>query len=277
MKNKDIKLTPSFKNIIKGNNPRTLVAFNFAIIGLAVYGLLTIPFSWALFLITVLTYSVMICLGISITYHRALTHRALIMHPVLERVGAFIAAMAGTGSPIMWVMTHRMHHRYSDKELDPHPPSKVWKTFFGNYSRVETVGMKEMVRNSFYKFIHKNYFAVVAGYALAIFVLFGVDVFFYMFVYVTLANIAISNALNWFGHSVGRVGYRNYNLKDSSANNPVMAALSFGEGWHNNHHRWPGSANFGVKKHELDISYQVIKFLEKLNIVRNVRTHGEIK
>jgi stearoyl-CoA desaturase (delta-9 desaturase) len=97
-----------------------------------------------------------------------------------------------------------------------------------------------------------------------------------MFIYVTLANIAISNALNWFGHSVGRVGYRNYDLRDSSANNPIMAALSFGEGWHNNHHRWPGSANFGVKKNEFDISYQVIKILEKLNIVRNVRTHREI-
>ena len=269
-------MTPSFKNVIKGNSPKTLVAFNLIIIGLTVYGLLNISFSWALFLITVLTYSVMICFGISITYHRALTHRALAMHPLLERLGAFIAAMAGTGSPIMWVMTHRMHHRYSDKDKDPHPPSKVWKTFFGNYSRVETTGMKEMARNSFYKFLHKNYFAVVAGYALAIFLMFGVDVFFYMFVYVTLANIAISNSLNWFGHSVGRVGYRNYDLRDSSANNPIMAALSFGEGWHNNHHRWPGSANFGVKKNEFDISYQVIKVLEKLNIVRNVRTHREI-
>lgn len=215
----------------------------------------------------------MICLGISITYHRTLTHKSLIMNSKLQNFGAFIASMAGTGSPIMWVMTHRMHHRYSDQDLDPHPPSKVWKTFFGNYSKVDVRGMRDVARNPFFRFLHKYYFAVVATYAAAIYLVFGFEMFFYIFVYVTLANIAISNALNWFGHKQGRIGYRNFNLKDTSSNNPIMAALAFGEGWHNNHHRYPGSANFGVKKYEFDFSFLIIKLLERLKLVSNIRTY----
>lgn len=261
------------KNLVKGNSSITLITFNLLVISLAVYGIFTIPFQLSLFVLTLITYSVMICFGISITYHRSLTHKALVMHPWLEKLGVFAASMAGTGSPIMWVMTHRMHHRHSDQALDPHPPGKVWKTFFGNYSRVDTRGMRDIARQSFNRILHKYYFAIVAAYALTIFLIGGVEVFMYMFVYTTLANIAISNTLNWYGHKQGSIGYRNFNLKDSSSNNPVMAALAFGEGWHNNHHRYPGSANFGVKKLEFDISYQVIKVMQKLKLAHSIRTY----
>lgn len=261
------------KNLIKGNSPKTLVSFNLTIIALAIYGFMNVGFSWPLFILTLVTYSIMICFGISITYHRALTHKALVMKPFLEKIGVFVASMAGTGSPIMWVMTHRMHHRYSDQDLDPHPPSKVWKTFFGNYSRVDTKGMRDIARNEFNRFLHKYYFAVVATYGLTILAVFGFEVFMYMFVYTTLANIAISNTLNWYGHKQGLIGYRNFNLKDTSSNNPIMAVLAFGEGWHNNHHRYPGSANFGVKPKEFDFSYRIILLLQKLNLVRSVRTY----
>jgi stearoyl-CoA desaturase (delta-9 desaturase) len=261
------------KHIIKGNNPNTLVAFNFAIIGLALYGLFTLQFNPLLLLITGLVYFLMICFGISITYHRSLTHRAVKLHPYLEKLGCLVASLAGTGSPIMWVLTHRMHHRHSDKEDDPHPPSKVWKTFLGNYPRVDTYGIKDVASSKFNRILHKYYFGIVLSYGLIIGLLFGVDAFFYIFVYTTFFNILISNSLNWFGHKQSTVSYRNFNLKDTSSNNPIMALLAFGEGWHNNHHRYPGSASFGVKKYEIDVSYAVIMLLSKLGLASAIRTH----
>jgi fatty-acid desaturase len=267
-----MSMTRWLKNSIKGNNPKTLVAFNFSIIGLAVYGALTTPFS-ALIAVTAFMYFIMICLGVSITYHRSLTHKAVELHPVLLKLTTFMASMAGTGSPIMWVMTHRMHHRFSDKPGDPHPPGAVWKTFLGAYPRVDTRGIRDVAHSSFNRLLHKWYFAIVAAYG-ATWMLGGFEVFLYGFVYTTLANIAISNALNWFGHSTGRMAYRNYQLSDTSANNPMMATLAFGEGWHNNHHRFPGSAKFGVKRWEVDISYAVIVLLSKLGLATSVKTHN---
>jgi stearoyl-CoA desaturase (delta-9 desaturase) len=90
-----------------------------------------------------------------------------------------------------------------------------------------------------------------------------------------VTTIVISNTLNWYGHKQSSTGYRNYNLKDHSQNNIVMALLAFGEGWHNNHHRHPGSAKFGIRAAEIDISFVVIKLLEKLGLVNNIRLPNE--
>lgn len=263
----------ALRNIIKGNNSNTLVAFNFTIIALAIYGFIVYGFSLPLFGLTLLTYFIMICFGISITYHRALTHKALVMHPIVEKFGVLVASLAGTGSPIMWVLTHRQHHRYSDKPGDPHPPNGVPRTFFGIYPRVETSGIRDVASKKFNRFLHRYYFAVVAGWGLLLFVLFGPVIFFYVFVLTTLFNVAISNALNWFGHKAGNFSYRNYNLRDQSQNNVIMATLAFGEGWHNNHHRFPGSAKFGVKRSEIDISYLVIKGLSALGLAHSIKIH----
>jgi len=262
------------KKIVKGNNHYTLIAFNLIILSATIYGLIFLSFDPWLFLLTMLTYFIMISFGISITYHRTLTHKSLVMHPILEKFGVLVASLAGTGSPIMWVLTHRQHHRYSDKERDPHPPGKVWKTFFGNYARVETTGIKDIAFNEFNRFLHRYYFAVVASWGLLLLGLFGFEVVFYVFILTTLFNITISNALNWFGHKASSISYRSYELRDQSQNNIVMAFLAFGEGWHNNHHRFPGSAKFSVKSTELDISYLIIKILSKIGLIHSVKIHG---
>lgn len=262
-------------DIIKGNNPKTLVAVNFAIILLTIYGLVVTPFSGALWAVTAFMYFVMISFGISVTYHRSLTHKAVTLHPIIEKLGVFFASMAGTGSPIMWVMTHRQHHRYSDKDGDPHPPGKVWKTFFGVYPQVSTAGIRDIAHKPFNRFMHKYYFAILAAYGLAILALGGVNLFFHAFVYVVFLSVAISNTLNWYGHAPSVISYRNYNVRDHSQNHPLMGYFAFGEGWHNNHHRFPGSAKFGVNKHEFDISYMLILLMSKLGLAHSIKTHKE--
>lgn len=215
----------------------------------------------------------MACCGISITYHRTLTHKALTMPKWLERMFATFASLAGTGSPVVWVMTHRQHHRYSDKPGDPHPPMSIYKTIIGIYPTVNGY-IRDIVEDKYYKALHRNYFGILLAWAVLL-LAFDTTVFYFVFVLPMTFTIFISNSLNWYGHSKSIVSYRNYELKDCSQNNWIMSLIGFGEGWHNNHHRHPGSAKFGIKAREIDLSFVVIKLLEKLNLASNIKLPNE--
>jgi len=267
-------LPRQFKNIIKGNNPTTLLVFNLYMFMTLIGGLIIVPFSTGWMFVSLLIYFLMICCGISITYHRSLTHKALIMPKWLERLFATFACMAGTGSPIMWVMTHRQHHRFSDKEGDPHPPASVYKTVFGVYPKVSG-HIRDIVEDKYYRIWHRNYFGILAAWSASVYFVFGFTALYFIVIIPVTASVFISNALNWFGHQESIISYRNYKLKDHSQNNWIMALLSFGEGWHNNHHRHPGSAKFGIKSKEIDISFVVIKILEAMRLARGIKYPNE--
>lgn len=258
------------RNLIKGNNPSTLLGFNVLLFAVLVAAPAFTSFSWGWALGTLVAYFCMICLGVSTTYHRALTHRAVKFHPWIEKVFVTFACLAGTGSPIMWVMTHRQHHRYADKDGDPHPPQSVWKTFFGVYPRVSPIGIRDIARTKYYAWWHRYYFAILAGWGAALATI-SLNAFVFLFALPIFISIVVSNALNWFGHKKSLMSYRNFELRDFSQNNPIMGFLVFGEGWHNNHHRYPGSARFGLFKGEFDMSFLIIRLLEKLRLASNVK------
>lgn len=259
------------KNIIKGNNHATLLAFNLAVFAGVLTSPLWVSYSPAWLAVTLLAYFCMICLGVSVTYHRALTHRAVKFNKGVEMLFATFASLSGTGSPIMWVLTHRQHHRFADKDGDPHPPETVWKTFLGVYPRVSSHGIRDIIRNRYYAFLHRYYFAVVGG-AIAATAIISVQLSFFALILPIFISILVSNVLNWYGHTKGLLGYRNYELSDKSHNNPILGFLIFGEGWHNNHHRHPGSAKFGLAKGEFDLSFEVIRLLQRLKLASSVRS-----
>ena len=265
-----MQLLRRIKNVIKGNNPTTLLVFNLYLFAVLIGGVFVVPFSVGWISVSLLMYFLMICCGVSITYHRALTHRALTMPKWLERTFATFACMAGTGSPIMWVMTHRQHHRFADKDGDPHPPGAVYKTIFGVYPRV-TGYIRDIVADKYYRIWHRNYFGILLAYTAIVYFAFGFNALYFIIVVPVVSSIFISNALNWFGHKESKIAYRNYDLPDHSQNNWIMAMLAFGEGWHNNHHRHPGSAKFGILSREIDVSFIVIKLLESMNLAKGVR------
>lgn len=266
-----MNMVKKIKKVIKGNNANTLLVFNLFLFAVLIAGIFIVNFSLLWVGASLFMYFLMICCGVSITYHRALTHKALIMPKWLERTFSTFACMAGTGSPIMWVMTHRQHHRFADKEGDPHPPSAVYKTVFGVYPRVSGF-IRDIVADKYYRFWHRYYFGILILWAAFLFFIFGFSVLYFIFVIPVASSIFISNTLNWYGHKESRISYRNYDLLNDSQNNWVMAILAFGEGWHNNHHRFPGSARFGIKKYEVDISYLQIKFLEFFGLARAVKS-----
>lgn len=258
------------KHFVRGQNSIAFQSATIIVMLLTLTSGFVVDFSWQLLGLTAFMYVMTIGVGVSVTYHRYLTHRSFKMHPVLSYIGRFFAAMSGTGSPIMWVLTHRMHHVNSDKELDPHPPKKVLQTLFGRYTKVNTNGMARLVKDPFNKFLHQYYFAILAAYGL-VWLILGVEYFYYGFVFPIFVAVVASNLLNVLGHSVKILGYRTYATSDKSSNNPVMGILGFGEGWHNNHHRYPGSAKFGLGRFEVDVGYIFIKMWEKTGLTSDIK------
>lgn len=265
-----------FKKIINGNNAYTLFLFNFLTFSTLICGLFFIEWSWNLFAVSFFMYWLTVACGISMCYHRLLTHKSYKIPKWLERTLATFGAISGTGGPIQWVMTHRDHHRYADKEGDPHPPVNIPQTVFGFYPRVSDYVNKKLASDSYYKIWHKYYFLLLFTYALLIFLIFDFQIFYFAYIIPVAGAILISNSQNYWGHVPSKImsflSYRSYDIGDKSQNNSMMAFLGFGEGYHNNHHRYPGSARFGIEKYEIDVSYLQIKFLELIGIATDIRT-----
>lgn len=207
------------------------------------------------------------CLGIVVTYHRNLTHNSYKTHPLLVKAFSLLGCFAGTGSPLAWVAIHINHHLKSDKPTDPHSPLyKGIKIFMMDYinevDKDTKWRMRSLVTNRFQQFLHRYYFAIIAMYSLVLFLIGG----FWLMIFFHWAPAAItaimSNVVNYAGHNPNWLGgYRTHNLNDQSTNNWLWAIPSWGEAWHNNHHRYPKRFSFGDKWWEVDISALIIKLI----------------
>ena len=233
-----------------------------------IYGLFTYELSWTMLLLTILGYFLYGCLGIVVTFHRYLTHKSYNTHPLIEKVFSILGCLGGTGSSIAWVATHINHHLKSDKPEDPHSPEyKGLKVFSLDYRK--EVGsdtkwrMRDLITDPFHQFLHRNYFSILIAWSVILFVLGG----FYLTIFLHLAPLVVtavmSNVVNYIGHSpTWFASSRRYQLNDKSSNNWLWALPSWGETWHNNHHRHPKNFSCGEKWWEIDISAFVIKLIK---------------
>jgi stearoyl-CoA desaturase (delta-9 desaturase) len=219
-------------------------------------------------LLMLLGYFLYGCLGIVITYHRRLTHDSYTTHPLLTKVLSVLGCFAGTGSPLAWVAIHINHHLKSDKPSDPHSPLyKGLKIFTLDYvNEVDTDTkwrMRGLVTDRFQQFLHRYYFAILAAYSIILFVIGGFWLMVFLHWTPALITGLMSNVVNYVGHKPGWLGgYRSYNLNDQSSNNWLWAIPSWGEAWHNNHHRFPKDYTFRKQWWEFDISGMIIKFIK---------------
>jgi len=208
------------------------------------------------------------CLGIVITYHRRLTHNSYTTYPLLTKVLSVLGCFAGTGSPLAWVAIHINHHLKSDKPNDPHSPLyKGLKIFTLDYvNEVDTDTkwrMRGLVTDRFQQFLHRYYFAILAAYSIVLFMIGGYWLMVFLHWAPALVTGLMSNVVNYVGHKPGWLGgYRSYNLNDQSSNNWLWAIPSWGEAWHNNHHRFPKDYTFKKQWWEFDVSGVIIKFIK---------------
>jgi stearoyl-CoA desaturase (delta-9 desaturase) len=233
------------------------------VLGLFLYGIDTNTL-----LLILLGYFMYGCLGIVVTFHRLLTHDSYKTHPLLVKILSVVGCMAGTGSPIAWVAIHINHHLKSDKEGDPHSPwNKGYSIFTLDYDQEVDNNtkwrMRSLITDKFQQSLHRYYFLIIAVYGLLLYVIGGYYLLTFLLLAPSLVTGLMSNVVNYVGHMPNWLGsYRSFNLNDKSANNWIWAIPSWGEAWHNNHHRFPRNAYFGQRWYEIDISGLVIKLIK---------------
>lgn len=203
------------------------------------------------------------CLGITVTFHRLLAHRAYRVALPIEIVFSLFANLGCTGSSLGWVYIHRKHHRFSDLPGDPHSPKTLGflGSIIGDY-KLETAylwSIRDIIKKPVHKFFHNYHLLLILVLALALyFISFKALVHFYLIP--VFFNVIVSRFSNWIDHSK-MFGHINYKTSDCSRNVWWWAIISFGEGWHNNHHADPRNYRIGKKLIEFDPGRYVIKLL----------------
>lgn len=240
---------------------------------------------WILFIAVFVMSYIWHTMGVTIGYHRLLTHRSFDCPKIVEYFWVLAGYLAFEGSPIWWVTIHRAHHRYQDTPLDPHSPKfGLMHSHFGwmmdrSYAPHldPAVQTKDMVNDPVYRFLeqggdwhraHTLAFCIGMLFRILILIAFG-WVPALASLLGGLAVLQIPLLLNVICH-IPKLGYRTYATRDDSVNVWWIGLLAFGEGWHNNHHASPGSARTGMKPLELDLSWAMILLMKKLGLIQRV-------
>lgn len=235
-------------------------------------------FTWERFLAAFVLYWMAIGFGIGLGYHRLLTHRAYKVPKPLEYFFTICGTLTLEGGPIFWVGTHRIHHQNSDRHGDPHSPrdGAFWAhmgwIIFGEPKHNDTDAMgkyaPDMINDPFYRWLNSYHYVPLVIQGLIALALGGWAMVWWT---VCLRVIAGLHA-TWLVNSATHLwGSKRFATKDDSRNNWWVALLTFGEGWHNNHHAHPASARHGLAWYELDITWLTIALLKKLGIAKSVR------
>ena len=246
----------------------------------AIWALL--DFSWSGVAVLVVTYYVSLVFGIGMSYHRLLTHRAYKTPKVIEYFLTVCATLSLEGGPLFWVSTHRRHHQHSDSDHDPHTPrhggfwAHVGWIMFGdiqhNRSGLTNRYAPDLAKDPVHVWLSVYHWVPLTVLGVALLAIGGWNwVLWGVFLRTTLGLHA-----TWLVNSATHMwGSRRFETRDDSRNNWWVAMLTFGEGWHNNHHAHPTSAAHGLAWYELDVNYLHIRALELTGLawdVRRVRT-----
>jgi fatty-acid desaturase len=254
-------------------------------------------FSWTGVILAVVGLYVFGDLGISLCYHRLLTHRGLVCPKWLEHTFAILGLCCLQDTPARWVAIHRRHHEEADQQPDPHSPlvNFLWAhmgwmvvknrelTRLGIFERYA----KDILRDPFYARLERKFRWVwlvliswgvfFAGGVIAELLYGGSAVEALQFglsllVWGVFVRTVLVWHITWSVNSVTHLwGYRNYDTDESSRNNVILAIL-IGEGWHNNHHADPRSARHGHLWWEVDLTWLMIRLLAALGLAREVAT-----
>jgi stearoyl-CoA desaturase (Delta-9 desaturase) len=235
-------------------------------------------FSWKLFAVTVILYWMCTGLGISLGYHRLHTHRSFVIPLPMEYCFAVCGALTLEGGPISWVAIHRIHHQNSDKPGDPHSPrdgawwAHVGWLLFGETNHNNTKAMAkyapDLAKHRFYIWLNNYHWVPMVVMGLALLALGGLP----LMLWGVCVRVVFGLHATWLVNSATHLwGGRRFETRDDSRNNWWVALITFGEGWHNNHHAHPTSARHGLAWYEFDPSWLTLKVLRYFGIAKRVR------
>jgi len=238
-------------------------------------------FSWPMFGLFMGMYFISGCLGITLSYHRQLSHRAFQTPKWLEYFFAYCGVLAVQGDPLEWVSSHRYHHLHTDTPLDPHSPYEgFWWSHAGwlldNKATVARVHNRsnaaEMEQQPFYRFLRDTYAWHVVAQFVVLYACGGLPAV----VWGGALRMVLVHHITWAVNSVSHCwGNQTYDTGDLSRNNLPIGILAWGEGWHNNHHAFEWSARHGLEPHQVDVTWGIIWAMEKLGLATKVKLPTE--
>jgi stearoyl-CoA desaturase (delta-9 desaturase) len=207
-------------------------------------------------------------------YHRYFSHRSYRLARAPQFVLAFLGLTAAQKGPLWWASHHRDHHRYSDTELDPHSPQRgfYWShigwVMSGRYSTTDLDAIDDFAKFPELRFL--NRFDFIGPWALGTlcFLIGGWSGLVFGFFLSTVLLWHCTFCVNSAAHLIGR---RRYATTDTSRNSLFVAAITMGEGWHNNHHHYPACARQGFRWYELDPTYYLLRLLALVHVVHDLR------
>ena len=226
--------------------------------------------------------------AITAFYHRYFSHRSFSTSRAAQFAFALLGASAVQRGPIWWASHHRHHHRHSDRPVDSHSPRQhgfLW-SHVGWFLATENFPAKaslvpDLVRYPELRWLDRYDAAVPAVLAVMLYALgaglehwapalgtSGAQLLVWGFCISTVAVYHVTFTINSLAH---RYGSRRYATRDDSRNNPWLALLTLGEGWHNNHHHYPSAARQGFYWWEIDASYYALRLLAALGVVWDLR------
>ena len=213
--------------------------------------------------------------AITAGYHRYFAHRSYRTSRAFQLVLAVLGASAMQNGPLWWASWHRRHHKDADGPSDPHSPRRggFWHSHVGwfldgSHDDPDLSNVGDLARYPELRFLDRHKWLPIVGYALACFVIAGVAGLVWGFLLPTIAALHATALINSVAHVWGR---RRYDTRDDSRNNALLAVVTLGEGWHNNHHHYMSSARQGFRWYELDLTYASLKVLSWLGVVWDLR------
>jgi fatty-acid desaturase len=216
--------------------------------------------------------------GIALGFHRTLTHRSLTLWKPLEWATTVFGCLALQGSPIDWVVTHRIHHANTDRDGDPHDANVGfrWSHFLWMVMPNKNFAIgderrryaPDLFADPVCRFLDTYYLLPTIVLAIALFAIGGWS----WVVWGIFARLALVYQFTWLVNSAAHsVGYQSFKTGDRSTNCWWVALLGWGEGWHNNHHAFPFSARHGLRWYEFDATWLLVKTLAVCRLARDLK------
>ena len=242
----------------------------------ALFGFFT--FSWHALALCLVLHWITGGLGITLTYHRLLTHRSFEVPKPVEYFLAILASLACQGGPVSWVSAHRLHHSKSDDEGDPHSPLQgfFWAHMGWCMSNIASIHRYEdyakfapdLAKDPGHVLLDKIHIVWTLLLAAGLYAWGGWS----FVVWGIFVRLVLVYHCTWLVNSAAHVwGYQTYDSKDQSRNLWWVALLSYGEGWHNNHHAFQHSARHGLKWWEFDSTYLMIQVMKFFRLARDIK------
>jgi stearoyl-CoA desaturase (delta-9 desaturase) len=232
------------------------------ILGIFYYGVSAVTFFVVLFF-----YFLYFGVGISAGFHRLICHKSYQCADIVKKILLIIGTLSGAGSSVAWVLSHRLHHLHSDKNIsmDPYYPQgnfwskiKAWIVTPRNVPYNPLI-IKDVLKDKFQLFLHRHYFKFIWLYVILLAI---VNPWLVVFAW-AVPNILSYHAMQSVGVLSHTYGKKIHDTHDNSRNNLVVGILTFGEGFQNTHHKYPYNFNFD----NLDLIGLILEKLRKNNII----------